>query len=145
MGEVAKALGVGPTLTYQGKAYRLSPMTFETQAFFEVWLEKRAFEGAKRAAKHLPAADAERLLTQVTRDVAAGVYSFGGPVSRDASQSVPGIKYLVYLCLLKEHPDVTEDLVDKILDEQMEEALETFSRANADPNPKAPDPATGPG
>lgn len=138
MGEVAKALGVGPELTCKGKSYRLSPLTFEMQAQFEVWLEKRAVEAAKRAARYFTPAEAKEMMAQTMRDIAAGVYSFGGKVCADAAGSLHGLKFLVYLSLLPENPDVTEALVDELFEEKMEEAVELFQQANADPNPKAP-------
>src|SRR6266851_60324 len=102
MGEIARALGEGTTLEFKGQPYKLAPVNYEVQAQFELWLEKRAWEGIRRAAANLPPeglAELAALRSQVSQDVAAGVYSWGSTASVNATQTAAGQKQLLYLML----------------------------------------------
>jgi len=133
MGETARALGRGPELEFEGRTYEVSPLTFELQARFETWMERRAYESVRRHRAGVPDEEYYRLLAAVARDSAAGEYSFGSKASVKAGASLPGIRQLLYLGLSKRHPEVDEDFVDRLLGAKMEEAVAVLARANADP------------
>lgn len=138
MGDTAKALGIGPTLVHKGKTYRLSPLSFEGQALYEVWLEGRAWEVASRSNRFMTGTTPDDVRSIVIRDIASGIYSFGSPAFASSIKTMPGIKKMLHLCLLKEHPDVTEAVVDEIFEATMAEAVAKLGEVNADPNPAAP-------
>jgi hypothetical protein len=138
MGQTATTLGIGPTLEFEGKHYRVSPLTWELQAKFETWLEKRALDKVRQHRNTLPAAEYDTLLKSVMRDIAAGVYSFGGEMSVRASQSIPGAKHLLYLELNKCHPEVDEEFTDRIFQAKLEAVTQALTVANADPKASTP-------
>ena len=157
MGSVASSLGLGSQFTYKEKTYTLSPWDFSIQANFERYIEDKAVQAARRMQRHLPEKDYSELLAKVTRDIATGVYSFGGEVISESLKSVENLQHLVFLMLKKNHPEVTPQLVKEIFKEEMDLVLQKMNEANADPDalpkpgeegqdPNAPaGPAPGPG
>ena len=145
MGDVARALAVGPDIDFEGRTYTLSPLTYELQAKFEVWLERRAVQAVERQKPYLADDDFRERSARVFVDIAAGVYSFGSPASVQAAGTLPGLKELMRLSLSKKHPDVDAAFVDRLVEAKQKEVGEAFQRANAGPLPSPPPPAAGGG
>lgn len=103
----------------KGKVYKLSVLTLEGRATFTRWLEKRAREEAVRAVADLPDESAKRAYIQaITQDIASGTYEFGGEACYKALGSGPGKIYAVYLSLLENYPDATEELAAELLEKR---------------------------
>lgn len=130
MATVMDALGVGPELTFEGKVYRLKPMTLIHAARFAAWLERQAWEGVERARAWVPAKTHEEALARVSRDVAAGVYDFGSEDYARAAASMSGLKYLTLLSLQENHPEVDDELVDRIFAEKMARIMAVQTQVN---------------
>lgn len=133
MGQIAQALGQGPTLQYDGQTYTLAPWSYDIQARFERYLEAEATLAARRMAEHLPLEEAKQLLKDVHRDVTAGLYTFGTETVAEALKSLRHLQYLLWLTLLPNHPEVKLDTARKMMDEQLEQVMQAMSDANADP------------
>jgi hypothetical protein len=134
MAEFSRALDQGSTLEFEGKTYRLAPLTFLSFAAFEQWMIRRAWRAAEQSAKWLPVHLAEARLDAVTRDVAAGVFSWGSRLCGEASQTAPGQKYLLFLMLAGDPAnEATEELADRIMEEKYREAAAKIAEAHHDP------------
>jgi flagellar motor switch protein FliG len=138
MGEISRALGNGSTLQFRGKTYRLAPWSYDIQAEFEQHLEQKAWETYLRATKCLPKEEVDALRAQTSRDITAGVYSFGAQVSVTSLSALPHLKHLVWMLLEREHPEVTPMLVQEMLQEDQAEVFRAIDEANADPFGKKP-------
>jgi hypothetical protein len=140
MGLVNKALGGGATFDYKGKSYTLSAWTYEVQAEFERYLEGRAVAAAQRLGRFLSPAQAESMMDKVLRDVAAGVYTFGTETVAQSLKSVGHLKMLTWIMLKGNHPEITKDQSDEMVDAQLGEVIDTVNRMNADPNSEGSTP-----
>ena len=132
MASIMDALGVGPELTFEGKVYRLKPMTLIHAAQFAAWLERQAWEGVDRARAWLSPASYDEALARVSRDVAAGVYDFGSETYARAAASMAGMKYLLLLALREDDPTVDEELVDRLVEQKMARIVELQKQANGE-------------
>lgn len=130
MAELAQALGVGPEFVYEGKAYRLKPLTLVHYAMFESWLERQAWEALKRARPTLSAQEHEDALSRVTKDIASGAYGYGGDAFAKAVHSLAGMKRLALLSLRDEHPEVGEEFVDRLFEHQLSEITRLMVESN---------------
>jgi hypothetical protein len=144
VGEVARTLGQNASVEFKGQTYPLSPITFEVQAQFELWLERRALGRLAIHRRHLSEEEYDEYRQATVRDVNSGVYTWGTEACQRALASVPGIKQLAFLCLKKamtaESPEVTPAVVDQMFDDaafadQLSQAMRDL---NASPNPPAP-------
>lgn len=138
MSSIAAALGVGPTFDYQGTAYRLSPWTYKIQAEFERYLEDQALRTVKRMRPYCNDVEYRDLLSAVSRDIASGYYNFGGEAVNRAMGTITHLKTLLLLCLKPNHPTISPEIVDGIVQEKLDEVMAKMSEANADPNRTAP-------
>lgn len=145
MGQIAKALGLGSEFEFQGQTYRLSPWSFKIQSEFELYLEGQAVKAVHRMRPHLSDEEYREQLDSVRRDIVRGEYTFGSESVAKAYTATPHMKYLLFLMLRDNHPDIKKDLVDQIVEERFEEAIAAMALANADPttSPAAPTPAPG--
>lgn len=133
---LADILGVSDELTYDGKVYKLSELSLEGRAKFSRWLERRARDEAIRGSANLPSDQQDRYLRVVSRDIAAGVYEFGGEVSVAALREPAGRRYIVYLSLLENHPDADEELAEKLIENRMREIAAILKKGVEESDPK---------
>ncbi len=146
MGAVSLALGAGSTFDFEGRVYHLAPWTFEVQGEFEKYLEREAVAACQRISTFLPADSAEKALSLLLRDIAAGIYTFGTDTVGKALESNKHSRYLVWL-MFRAQPnqtDVTRELVDRMFKEKLKELMTAAKLANADPNETGPTEATKP-
>lgn len=137
MGEISQALGKGSTLEFRGKTYPMAPLTYEVMGAFEVWLERQAWSGYRRAQAYLGPDELADMRKEITRDMAAHAYSFGGPVCAKSLEAPPGQKYMLFLLLKAAETadaEVSEKLVDEIHKTDWEAAMAVYDSVNADPN-----------
>ena len=145
MAEAAKALGKAGSFVFQGKTYRLSPFNYDMVAMFELWLEQRAWDSVERT-RHLTSEEVyERRLEAMAKLIASGHFAFGGQAAAEAAKSLPGQKRILFLMLTAcpDNEDVTEELVDRILQANMANVMSLVNEANADPNGACPTMASG--
>ena len=133
MGDINRAVGGGAELEYEGKVYTFSPWTFRIQAAYEKYLERKAFESLKALKSQLSQDDYYELLKRHQQEVAIGVYSFGSPYVAKSMDYDGNVKYLTFLMLQPNHPEVTEQFVNQMLDKMREDVLLKVAEANADP------------
>lgn len=133
MGDVNRALGGGSEIEFEGKVYTLSPWTYEVQAAYERYIEREAVNALKRMKPLLTDEDYQEQLNKIQQDITIGLYTFGSEKVARSLLAKPHLKYLYYLLLRGNHPDVQMDLVGRLIDKKWEEAMEKMAEANADP------------
>lgn len=138
MGKFLDAIQVPREVVVDGKTFRLSPLTLELRAQYELWMERRAIEAVRRQKRFESDEEYHQSLGAVHRDIASGVYTFGTPVWLNFVKSMSGQKYLIYLMLRlcqKDQPEqITEDLVEKYF-EEFASALVPKEEEVPNPNP----------
>jgi hypothetical protein len=134
MGQLADALGIGASISYNGKTYQIAPWTFEIQGKYERYLEEQAILAVRRNKHMLPEDEYGSALKGVMQDIAAGEYSFGSDLLARSLKKLPHITYLIYLCLEVNHPDISLKLVQDMVKEKIEEFIEKMDLLNNDPN-----------
>ena len=134
MASIMDALGLGPELTFEGKVYRLKPITLIHAARFSAWLERRAWEGVERSQAWVNPKTYEANVKIVSRDIATGVYDFGSEDYARAAESMAGMKFLTMLSLQESHPEVDEEFVDRLFAEKMQRIIALRNKAEADAN-----------
>jgi hypothetical protein len=137
MGDTAKLLAAAIERTVGGESLRFTPINFGIQAKFEVWLERRAIDRIRLQRPSLPASDYDAMMSAVTRDIAAGVYTWGQKTCVNALDSRPGVERLAYLSLVADHPDVTEEDINGLCDDDWVGLVEALSAAIEAGAPKA--------
>jgi hypothetical protein len=151
MGETARCIAQPATIDFEGKKYKLSPITIEVEGAFEQWLEDRAHDALRRqlARRRITEQDYREDRKALVAEIAACIYSYGSSVSAKALASVPGQKQMLFLALKAaaqdEGCDVDMALVDRIYDKMFDEVMALMEQLNADPNPQAPAPGGEPG
>lgn len=128
-------LGKGSAIEFGGKTYKFSPITYDIQAEYTTWLKRRAVEEVREQKSYLTPEEYERKMDRVDRNRAAGVYSFAGELCRESVHSLEGLKYLVFLTLKSNHPEVDMAFIDQMFEskEIMEQASRAIKSANSDP------------
>lgn len=134
MGKVAAALGMGTTIDFEGKTYKLSPWTYKIQGEFERYLEDHLYQVYKRMAPLMTPQERLVELGKIRQEVVSGQYTFGSEVVAQALTSLPHLTHLLYLMIRVAHPEVDKELVGRIVDAQMEEVMAKMAEANADPS-----------
>lgn len=142
MAAVATAVGAGAEFTYKEKVYTVSACTYEVQAAFEKYLERYAIDTHYRMARMLSEDDSEKSLSNLQRDLASGAYNFGGDQVRKALDSLLHLRYMVYLVLKKNHPEISIEQVKEMFETNRDNLMLAVNRANADPNVQTPTAAT---
>ena len=94
MATFADMLSIPSKFEFEGVSYELRPPTQLEQGIYQRWLEQEARESIDRAT-YLSDAQREMEARQVTRDIAAGLYEFGGEISVRRLQTVSGIAKLI--------------------------------------------------
>lgn len=133
MGDINRALGGGSELEFDGKVYKLSPWTYKIQSDYERYLEREAYAALKRLRTVMGSEEFSDQLHRLQQDIAVGAYSFGSELVAKSFTALPHLKQLVYLMMLPNHPEITREVVDKIVDKMFEEILQKVADANVDP------------
>ncbi len=151
MGEVSKALALEESFDYQGKTYKLAPLTFEVIGLWEMWLKQRADRDLLLSKRWLPPADYAEHLSVLQQDKAAGRYDFFSAVSAAAQQGWEGKIELVALRLAEAPANQLDAAAARKLARDIHENdLEAWAalvakQAEMDHDPNFPSPAKGPG
>jgi hypothetical protein len=139
--DTTKVLGKSIPFIVGDKTYLLSPLTYNDQAAFELFLRKRALVALEQMRPVLPETEYDKRFNDLLDRFAAGEYAFGGKLSAKAAVTVDGVKQLFYLAAKQNHPDITQETVDQIFEAKAKEAAATLGAVNADPllqPPEAP-------
>ena len=128
---LADMLNSPSEIKYDGKTYLLRQPTLLEQGTFQRYLEQRAYDAIERR-DYQDARQQDRDRNALNRDVAAGVYEWGGEVCCQSLQTQTGIAKLLNILLRDQ--GVTEELARKIVDRQVKEiAAVLASKAVSDP------------
>lgn len=135
MATLADFLNAPSEIAYKGATFRLRQPTQIEQAQFQRWLEQRARESAGRATD-VPEDMQRRLLADVTADIAAGVYEWGGEVCARALRTPHGLAKLIAIVLHEQA--VTLEMAQEMVEQQLKEiAAALVSKATDDPKASA--------
>jgi hypothetical protein len=100
-------------LPFEGKSYRVHPVTGDMELHFTNWLEHRAWEKIERE-KFRRASSYELNMTVWQKMVAADQFDWTSDVARDSRNSEAGKKELLFHMLAKADPTITRQLIDRI-------------------------------
>lgn len=140
MSNVSDALGQGADYGYKGKTYRVSPWAFGVQGDYEVYVRGEAFKKQRESLRWKTQDEANADRQQLDRDIAAGLYSFGGDELARTLRHPQHLAFLFHLMLKKGHPEVTPVLTREMVDSDWNLVMEKINEANgpADPTKGAP-------
>lgn len=138
MGVLAAMTAEPAAYRYREKEYKVSPWTVEVMAAFERHVEGKAMEAYEKVASRLQPAAAERALSTLMQDLTACAYTFGTPFMGKALQAPEHVEYMFFLCLKKNHPEVTRQLVKEMAKDDYDGIVKVMNVANQDPNSPAP-------
>lgn len=135
MAEISKALGLGSTFDFKGITYTCSPWTYKIQGEFEKYMEEHAMRTAKKMRQFLTEVEYSDLISKTHRDISQGYYAFGADACMKAMQTLTHFKKVLYFCLLPNHPEISNVVIDELVQDRLEEMMGKVGEANADPNP----------
>lgn len=141
MGDMMRANGVASTYEWRGKTYKVSGYGPGIELEFEDYLEKRAWDTYRRAARYLPPDDAAGIRADTARDITAGVYRVGGMATSKAMECREHLTFL-WWCLLQEHNDVTLAMAREMISDKYAEIISQINASVADPTRPEATPAT---
>lgn len=146
MSEIARALAAEGSFDWEGKTYRLAPMTYDVISLWEDYLAGRAWKEMERSARHLTAAEFDRQARGLREDLAAGNYGFFSRVSDQARQTWEGLIEIASIRVIVAHADLDPIFVRKMVRKIQEHHAEKWAElkrkmeeADHDPNPPAPE------
>jgi len=150
MGEVAKALAQEGSFEWQGKTYRLAPLTYEAIALWEEYLAGRAWRELERARRHLSPQEYEAQARGFREDAVAGAFSFFSRASAQAQLSWEGLIEMAAVRVIVAQPDLDPAEARKLVRTIHEHDLEKWAELKRkmdeqDDDPNAPAPGTSPG
>ncbi len=136
-------LNIGTAFTFGGKVYELRELTLEQKFRFTTWLRNRALAAVSGgAAADAPEHLRKELLAEYVRAAVAGSFDVGGDAFKAAMLTPAGQSHLVYVALNGDHPEVTEEVAERMVTEKHNEIAVQLMRAAL---PKFSGPAaTGP-
>jgi len=150
MGEMGRALAQEGSFEWEGKTYKLSPMTFEAIALWEDYLAGRAWRELERARRHLGPQEYEAQARGFREDAVAGAYSFFSRASAQAQMSWEGLIEMAAIRVIVAQPELdaaeARKLVRKIHEHDLEKWAELKRHMDEqDHDPNAPAPGATPG
>lgn len=143
MGELSRLFGAGAQIEHNGKVWKLSPWTYGVQAEYEQYLEEQAWLTCQRAARTLPAKQAEDLRGQTARDITAGVYSAGSKAFLDSVFVPKHLKVFLYRLIEPNQPEITLPLCEEMVQAGADKVIEKVIEAGSDPTRTPPQKPAG--
>lgn len=132
-GTLADLFNAPTGLDFEGKTYRLRQPTLLEAAEYQRHLEAEARAGAARATE-LAEEDRRRLLRDVTADIAAGRYRYGGEVCVESLRSPENIARL--LAIIARDQGMTLAVAQRLCDAKLRECVAIVA-AEHESDPKA--------
>lgn len=149
MSTIRAALGGGHVWEHGGKTYDVRHVGQDDKSALQAWLEGRARQSVVAMKGDVPDDVYREALGQVNADIAAGVYSFHGPVAARAVGTLQGMCGLAAILFVERktrcRPSVAE-MEEMALSrgDELFPFLEMVFKESARPNSKAPAPSQGP-
>jgi len=107
------ATAASSSFKYEGKTYRLSPLRDRDWGEFELWVQDRVMALAKRSLNGLSEAHQEVVIKHAL-EVASNI-TVSDPAAMKLMTSLEGGVKLAWLSLRREHPELTEAEVLKMI------------------------------
>lgn len=102
-------------LTLGGREFAMSPLTDDDISELDNWTKTRLFELARLSLRIMPATEAEqRLILEVALKAGMGLTFLSGEGAR-LMGTLDGLARLVWQCVKTSHPDVTPEMLRKLL------------------------------
>lgn len=118
------------SINYEGKEYKLAPLTFKDLADYILWYQFKELRKAEKTTENFPPELRNKILSETYEKCLNKKYtdsegkeyplSWEMPELQVSLNEVDGIGYQLYLCLKHLNPEITEELADRIV------TLETY-------------------
>jgi hypothetical protein len=125
MAELAKALGLSNTVTIEGKEYKMCAPDLEILGEFEIWIENRALSKVERTRGMVEESIYQERHREVMQMISSEMFSVGKPAFAEASTSHDGLCHILYLCLKRENPSISKDMVKRAYESEINQSLMT--------------------
>ncbi len=120
MTELQQVLALETSVEFDGKTYRISKVALEVMAAWEDWLFNETLERTIRAMRTKP--NGEMLAIKATAEMSAeGIFDFYEEASLVRMSKISGLKRLMLFRLRQNHPDITNAIVEAIVDRDFEQ------------------------
>lgn len=107
----------GDTLIALGREWTVSSLENRLKAQFEKWCRTNAKKAISEADMEDGPEEAGAMRSAYAAALGAGHYNWDGRYCRSARGDLPGIRYLLYLLIRRCHPEVTEEQVEAMFQE----------------------------
>ena len=122
-------------LKFEGKTYHLRQPTLEEEGEYQRWLEQRAYDAIERRT-YQDQAQQDRDRNALNRDVAAGLYEWGGVICCESLSTPVGVARMTAIVLRGQ--GVTPALAKRIVDLKVREVTAAVvSKVRSDPKSMA--------
>jgi len=134
----AQATAAPIDFTLRGKTYRLSPLRDADYGELEAWLRQDYLATVKAGAADLEPAERQRQLDRAFDRAHLITYTSAEGLER--MNSLPGRGKTIWLCLRRNHPELTEaDVLDLLADpDAMQAAMDALTAQVEAHSPTAP-------
>jgi hypothetical protein len=129
MPTLADLLNAPSDFEFEGTVYKLREPTLMECGRYQRWLEQEARASAARAVE-LPDEDRRNLLRDVTADIAAQVYAWGGEACVRSLRTPQGIARL--LAIIGDGQGITPALAARMVDRKLREIAALLAAAQED-------------
>ncbi len=119
----------GDTILALGREWKVSSIEKRVKAQFEQWVRLGARRAIQEADEEVGTEEAAAMRSTYQADWGAGFYTWTGRHCRRALADIPGIRHLMYLLIKRCHPEVTEELVSQMSDDNPREFGDAFRRS----------------
>jgi len=129
-------MGPNIEIEYEGKKYKLAPLSFKEVAEYVLWFKYKEVEEAEFATKNFSPELRQEILSETYKrcrdkiwETASGEkhnISWEMPEVQDSCLTIEGIAQQLYLSLKVNHPEVTKEMCSRIV------SLETYSNTILD-------------
>lgn len=135
MSEVQKALGVGSTITIEGKNYEFVPFKWKLKARFQDWVHGQAWRKVEKTKAFTDPVTYKERYDAMTALIGSEYYHAGNPGFQMALQSLEGQIYRTFLQLQPKNPNVTLEQVESWFESNYDtEILARIAEMDRDPN-----------
>ncbi len=143
MADISVALGAAIPFEFEGVTYTLVPWDrFSVQKAYVEHLKRCAYDEAFAAKLNgsIPAVEWEAYITALQQKMAGGAYGWGGPVWWESLNSPERNRYLAWLTMKVNHPEIMLETVYRIHahPEKGVELAVIFKGMVSDPNCQMP-------
>lgn len=107
----------GETLFALGREWKVASFENRLKAQFEQWLRRRAKQEILNTEIEDGPEEAAKMRSAYLADLGAGLYTWDGRHGRTARGDLPGLQYVLFLALHRCQPEVTQDQVEEMFEE----------------------------